>query len=1257
LAGSQNPHSGDATRANPPKVGDAKQRGYRAQWLRATPAEPPNSPRKEGFMRLIHRMVTASFVVVTATASVSCERDATSPANVGLPETLRVSLAPKFDTLVTGATRQLTARVSNTLNEPRDHAVDWRSENPSVASVSTSGLVAAIAPGTARITASAGGPADTATLVVIAQAPPITITPGAVQVILGDTLRLVLSSSGTAGSVAMSATAARWASSDSSIASVSADGVVTSVDEGFATITAQASGTTATADVQVVKSPVSSVTVSPPNASIYPADNLQLTATAYDSRGRVTSKGNPSWVSSNSAVATVSGDGLVTGVAKGVAIIAVEIQKKKATATVTVLDVPAASVTVALTASTLSVGQTTQATATIKDASGTILTGRIVAWQSSNPALATVNSAGLVTAVAKGSVTISAICDGKVGGASLTVAAPTPASIAITPSGVSLTKGQSTQLSAQVLDANGAVIPNRPVAWSTMNSAVAAVTSAGAVTGVNVGSTAAQATADGLTASASVAVTDVPAASVAVSPTTLAMLPGDTARVSAVVKDANGNVLANRGVNWSSSNAAVASVAATGTVTAVAAGSATITAQVDGVTATTTVTVSAPPPAPVASVAVTVTPSSLTVGQTAQSSVTLRDAAGNVLSGRSVTWSSANPSVATVSASGIVTAVSAGSASIVATSEGQTGAATETVDAPAPSPVATITLSASSTTLSIGATMQVVITLKDAAGNVLTGRTIGWTSSNTAIATVSATGVVRGVSAGAVVITASSEGKTATIDFTISPAPVAAVSVTLSSGSLLVGQTTQATARLTDASGNVLTGRSIVWSSSVPAVATISQAGVVSALAAGSASIVATSEGKSGSAPVSVTAPTVSNPPPASCSLVTDLNTYPTSSFSKPGYLVGATEPDFRTTFTRITGDPGTPIGNGVSGNWPDVARLYYAKDQPWSADGKLLMISEMNGAVGPGGQLFLDGDTYKPLFARSHPGPEARWHPTLADVMIYVMDNGSVGHWNARTNSATLKFTTSAYRGALLGPWEGNPSGDGRYVAVTATRVSDGKLVVYVVDIQDGTKGTDLDVLAQGISSASDLDWASVSQGGGYVVLFGRINGAVQTIKVYNRATMALVAYYGDHPLGHFDLGIDAAGNEVAFGAASAGTYSKRFIMRRLDNGQVTPLTPPTTWDWHSSTRAYRRPGWGLAVTNDAAGSIFDREIYWVKLDNSGTVQRVGHHRTKMTDYNASPFAVPSPDGKRIAFGSNWGASSGRPVQTYVIDTRAICP
>jgi len=206
------------------------------------------------------------------------------------------------------------------------------------------------------------------------------------------------------------------------------------------------------------------------------------------------------------------------------------------------------------------------------------------------------------------------------------------------------------------------------------------------------------------------------------------------------------------------------------------------------------------------------------------------------------------------------------------------------------------------------------------------------------------------------------------------------------------------------------------------------------------------------------------------------------------------------------------------------------------------------------------------------------------------------------------------------------------------------------VVDRAAGTKSADLDIGAEGVSS---LDWASVSQGGGYVLLHGVINGAAQTTKVYDRATLALRSFWSTDPLGHFDLGVDAAGREVAFGAASGGTYSRRFVARRLDTGQITPLSAAISFNWHASTRAVQRPGWGYAVTNDLTGAVLDGELYALKLDGSQGIERYGRHRT-VGSGTASAVAVPSPDGRRVMFGSNWG---GTAVQTYIVDTRNLCP
>src|SRR5439155_26054686 len=94
--------------------------------------------------------------------------------------------------------------------------------------------------------------------------------------------------------------------------------------------------------------------------------------------------------------------------------------------------------------------------------------------------------------------------------------------------------------------------------------------------------------------------------------------------------------------------------------------------------------------APVASVTVSPATAAVTVGGTAQLSATLRDAGGNVLTGRVVTWSSSNAPMATVSTVGLVTGVAAGSATILATSEATQGSGAVTVTAPPPANPGTV---------------------------------------------------------------------------------------------------------------------------------------------------------------------------------------------------------------------------------------------------------------------------------------------------------------------------------------------------------------------------------------------------------------------------------------------------------------------------------------------------------------------------------------------------------------------------------------
>jgi hypothetical protein len=180
-------------------------------------------------------------------------------------------------------------------------------------------------------------------------------------------------------------------------------------------------------------------------------------------------------------------------------------------------------------------------------------------------------------------------------------------------------------------------------------------------------------------------------------------------------------------------------------------------------------------------------------------------------------------------------------------------------------PVATVSVSPASSTLNPGATVQLATTTRDANNNVLTGRVVTWASGNTAIATVSSNGLVTAVAAGSTQVTATSEGKSASATITVNapaPVPVATVSVSPASSTVDPGVTVQLTATTRDANSNVLTGRVVTWSSGNTAVATVSSNGLVTAVAAGTTQITATSEGKSGSATITVNAAPPPPPPP-----------------------------------------------------------------------------------------------------------------------------------------------------------------------------------------------------------------------------------------------------------------------------------------------------------------------------------------------------------------------------------------------------------
>jgi hypothetical protein len=162
----------------------------------------------------------------------------------------------------------------------------------------------------------------------------------------------------------------------------------------------------------------------------------------------------------------------------------------------------------------------------------------------------------------------------------------------------------------------------------------------------------------------------------------------------------------------------------------------------------------------------------LNVGQVATLVATPRDVNGNTLSGRPVSWNSSAPNVATVSVSGVVTALTAGTTDITATIEGVNARRTVTVTARA----STVSIAPSSAILTtVGQTASFSATARDAAGNLIPNRNIQWTSSNVAVGTIASSGLLTAVSAGSTTVSANVDGVTATASVLVAPVYTLAV--------------------------------------------------------------------------------------------------------------------------------------------------------------------------------------------------------------------------------------------------------------------------------------------------------------------------------------------------------------------------------------------------------------------------------------------------------------------------------------------------
>lgn len=577
----------------------------------------------------------------------------------------------------------------------------WSSSNGAIATINAgTGAAGGVAAGSVTITYSIGTCYTTAALTVNAN--PAAITPAAaVSICVGATASLTDASAGGA-----------WSSSNITIATVNASGVVTGVGAGVANISY-----TNSSGCWVIKP----ITVNVTPTAITPSSTLVCQGATVNLTDAVI---GGAWTSSNTAVATIGPTGVTGGVTGGSAVITYTIGSCNATATVTVTPLPGAGSVSG--PSNLCAG----ATGSYTDVVGGGL------WTTSNIAIATIGAGtGIATAVSAGTVTISYSVSNSCGTSVATMV------VSVTPTGAGTITAPSTICAGTFIILGESIGGGT---WSLANGN-ATVTGTGLLTGVAVGT-------DIITYS----VTDICGTSSTTQPITIGpFLTAGTISGSSFVcvgSTATLSDVAPGGV-WSSSNTALSTVGAgTGIVSGVAGGVDTIY-----------YTVTASCGVATASQVMTVTPMPNAGGISGSAIICAGSALLYTESVSGGTWSVAS-SDATITGTGLLTAISPGTNTISYTVTNACGTAVATK---------TISIGAFLTAGSISGAATVcqgtTITLSD----VVSGGV--WSSASTATATVGTGGVVTGVAGGTTTITytvtSACGSVSATHTITVNPLP------------------------------------------------------------------------------------------------------------------------------------------------------------------------------------------------------------------------------------------------------------------------------------------------------------------------------------------------------------------------------------------------------------------------------------------------------------------------------------------------------
>lgn len=742
---------------------------------------------------------------------------ATCAVSVIIPVT-SITIAPDVAVLEAGETMKFLYTI--TPANATEQSVTWKSSNEDVATVSKDGLVTAVAGGKAVITCTSTSSllSSSCTLTVTQKAEGITFEKNAVQ--------LYSTQSATLKASVLPLTASdrriKWSTSDQTIATVSDGGIVTAVSPGTAVITATSvdGGFTAQCVVTVLpKIDVEKVKLSTSEIRLNKGKTYALDATVSPADA---SNKAVTWSSNAKNIATVDENGVVKGVGSGVAVITVTTQDRGIQAKcIVIVTQSVTGVTLSAASAKISVGNSKTLTASVKpdDASN-----KNVTWKSSNSAVASVNSSGVVTAKSAGTTTIIVTTEDGKYTAFCNITVYTPATgIKVSTRKVTIAKGKTAIISATVLPENA---ENREYKWSTSDKSIATINAAGQITAKKIGTAVVTATSVQGKYKANCLVEVVQLATgVSLNYSSVTLEAGKAKALSASITPLSAS---DKTIKWSSSNKKVATVNSKGVVTAVGAGSAVITATSGDGNASATCRINVTQKVKKLKFA----ESTYTVKAGSKKTLVCKVTPASATE-TNYKWSSSNKKIATVSSKGVVKGIGAGKVTI--TAKTQDGKVKATCTVKVTMPAKGVSLSKTSVTLGIGKTTTVEPIFKP---KNTTNKNVTWTSSNYDVADVSSSGKITAKKTGSAVITVKTKdgGYKATCRVRV-VALVKGVFLNTTKKTVEVGKSFTLKHTLKPANP---TNKEVKWSTSNKKIATVSSTGVVKTKGTGTVKITVT---------------------------------------------------------------------------------------------------------------------------------------------------------------------------------------------------------------------------------------------------------------------------------------------------------------------------------------------------------------------------------------------------------------------------------